>query len=361
MESVTNNKDILITAIGYNSPSGTGLESFIKQINSQHTETGKEIEVVDPQLYLGTKGIKFLNKATKMYCNVAFQCIEEQQLKQHIEASADKIGLYDCSDLSNIQDGFLFDLTAKVEGPDSVSPMSAPNTIANASSSQMAIKSNIKGPNFTVCSGACSSLQALDIANLHLKQGIINHAIVGSTEVVAKYQEAVRRGEKRGTDKNSNEVAVAMLLQRRDELTGEKQYARVLGFQSGTQLLEENPEELLQRLINQSIKQHPEFPVDLIVVGGGYHNLNLQSFESKLAAKVPVAYPESLLGSGDNAGGMLGVLYAIGIFRNEIKEVVQLNGQDDFVKKEIDTRPIGNVLVCTIDKTGYALVTLITK
>ncbi len=357
----------VVTAIGFNSVSGTGLGAYYEWVHTSPDE--QIIEKYDPESYLGTKGIRFLNKATLMYCNLTYQCIKNHGLEEFIAKHNDRIGLYDGTDLSNIEDGFNFDLIAKMDGADLASPMSAPNTIANAASSMMAIKSNIKGPNFSVCGGACGSLQALDVATLHLSQNMVDYAVVASTEVTSKYHKAVRLGENRGLseEKSAPEMGFAFVLESKEqaEKNQSKVFLNVLGTQSGQKLKQESNEDLLIRLINNLLivtSEEKSEKLDGILLSAGSHNMDKVMFDAKVTQrfsdKMPIFYAESIHGHGDNAGGFAGMLLGLGLFEGKIKT--------SLAALEITNRPsenqcFQNFIVLSLDRTGYAIATRIAK
>jgi 3-oxoacyl-[acyl-carrier-protein] synthase II len=359
-----NNFKGVITAIGFNSVCGTGQNAYYELVHTLPTE--KKINTYDPEGYLGTKGIRFLNNATLMYCNLAFQCINNRALGDKITTEADKIGLYDGSDLSNIEDGFIFDLTAKMDGPALVSPMSAPNTIANASSSMMAIKSSIKGPNFTVCGGACGSLQALDVALLHLSENIIDCAIVGSTEITSRYHQAVRQGELRGDaqQQDASEMGIAFSIEslEKAQQQGTQILGTILGVHSGQKLRQETLEGLLIRLCSQLIKQSGLLveQLDGLLLSAGSHTIDQRIFKQQLSEKISpdlaIIYPESVHGYGDNAGGFAGIMFGIGLFNQKIKNTLPSLRIDGTPKENYQ-----HLIIATIDRTGYGIVTLLKK
>ncbi len=345
---------IIVSSIGYNSVHGIGPENYWKQFEQgQSFDSCALIEDVDPHKYLNSKGQKFLNRASLIYCNIAFQCIHNRGLLEYIKANPDRVGLYDSSELSNLEACFQFDIIAKNEGPDYVSPMNAPNTIANAAASQMAIQAGVKGPNFTVCAGALGSLQALDIASMHLNQNITDYAIVGSTEVINKYQTAIRRGEHRNPMLDSSEQGVALLLERTSDVNAVSQALAVLErFSSGTQMPKETKEDLIWRLIRSVIDEG--FSPDLCVLSGGSNTINELKLNGIFAENnfdTKIVYPEKHTGVGDNAGGTLGVVYAIGIFKEKIfNDAIQTSGPK-----------IKNILVLSADSVGGASVCLVSN
>ncbi|MCY0976815.1 beta-ketoacyl synthase N-terminal-like domain-containing protein [Chryseobacterium wangxinyae] len=341
----TSNKDIVISAIGFNSPYGTEIDNYFCQNESENKNL--IIEDHDPQKFLKPKGQRFLNKATLVYGNVAFHAINNRDLKSKIDETPERIGLYDGTELSNLEDCFIFDLTAKNQGPDRVSPMKAPSTIANAAASQMAIQAGIKGPNFSVCAGMAGSLQALDIATLHLKQGITDYGVIASTEIRNYYQESIRRGNESHHRNISPELGIAMVLERRETLIleGKKPLATIKKIHSETHT-EDLPIEafLFQNISNMA----DQYSFDTVIFSGGTSTINEKVFEEVLkknGLNMSVIYPETLFGDNDNAGGMLGIAYGIAIF--EGKNVYKTDKE--------------NILVLSSDKTGTVILTVIEK
>lgn len=356
--------DITISSVGYTSAAGTGLETFWEQVQANNFQAG--IGRYDPQGYMGAKGVRYLNRATLLYGNVAFQCIANHPtLGERIRHHPSQVGLYDGSDLSNIEDGFIFDLVAKVEGPDKASPMSAPNTIDNASSSQMAIKAQIKGPNVTVCGGACGSLQALDISLLHLAQGLTNYGIVGTTEVTSRYHEAVRRGEQRNTTlPAAPEMGIAMGVERTSSDPATSSYGRILAVVSGQRVRGETNETLLARLADSCCPRAAGLPLDYCIIGGGGHNLDpavLRTALHTVGMEAQVVFPETVYGVGDNAGGLAGVLFGWGLQQGRGHQLPP-SYLDGVYNPQLPEAPqAGRHLVATVDTLGYGIMLLFSK
>lgn len=341
----TSNKDIVISAIGFNSPYGTEIDNYFSQKESE--DKSLIIKDHDPQKFLKPKGQRFLNKATLVYSNVAFHAIYNRDLNTKINETPERIGLYDGTELSNLEDCFIFDLTAKNQGPDRVSPMKAPSTIANAAASQMAIQAGIKGPNFSVCAGMAGSLQALDIASLHLKQGITDYGVIASTEIRNDYQESIRRGNDGHHRVVSPELGIAMVLERRETLSLEekKPLAIIKRIHSETHTKDLPIEAFLFHNISHMAEQ---FSFDTVIFSGGTSTVNETIFEEELkknGLNVSVIYPETLFGDNDNAGGMLGIAYAIRAFEG----------------KNAHKTDKKNILVLSSDKTGTVILTVIER
>lgn len=316
---------IAIVGVGYLSSNGSGKEVFFDEINNEKETT--KIETYDPDEYMAKRGQRYFSDATKMFCNLSFQCINQNQINETIKLNKNNVGLYDGTELSNIYEGFIFDLSAKHDGPDFVSPMSTPNTIANAAASQMAIQSKITGPNFSINGGMCASLQALDVASLHLTDSIVDCAIVCSTETTSKYHQAIRDGENRNSNlPQSKEYGVSVALQRVETAKENKQeiYGVILGIISGQAYEGQLNENLMTSLIQELllINDFQISEIDMIMVGSGGHNIKGELLEKEiintLGESSKIFFSEITYGNGDNAGGLASVLYTIGLFNNDL-------------------------------------------
>lgn len=329
--------NIAIIGIGYLSPDGFGKDTFDQQIQNGFNK--QEFDNFDPHGFLEKKGLKFIPKATQMYCNLAFQCIQENHLEQVIENAPDRIGLYDGSELANIEDALLFDLVAKVDGPDYVSPMKAPNTLANSSASYAAIKSGIKGPNVSLSGGAGGCLQALDMASLHLTYNMIDYGIVVSTEVTSHYHEAIRRGK---VDNKNYSYAVplglAFNLARLDDALDLRQniWAVLEKTNSGQRLNFEDIEQTLVRVMSPLMS---EDVVEIMI--GGMNNCQTDYLSNLIVQHYPswqgnIQFPEKIYGISENSSAGLNILYAI--------------NQKEQRKEQI---PIQKILIVSIDAIGF--------
>ncbi|RMZ59986.1 hypothetical protein D1632_10335 [Chryseobacterium nematophagum] len=340
-------ESIVISEIGFNSPYGTDINSYFSQVASKQISS-HIIEDHDPQKFLKPKGQRFLNKATLIYCNTAFHAIHKRNLSDEINKTPQRVGLYDGTELSNLEDCFVFDLTAKNQGPDRVSPMKAPSTIANAAASQMAIQAGIKGPNFSVCAGMAGSLQALDIACMHLNQGMIDYGVIASTEVRNFYQQSIRKGHQNELNPSS-ELGISMILEHGESLqkNGRKPLAIIQKIQSETHTdevvsLENHLCVMLSNMMLLGIA------FDTVIFSGGLSAIAQSSFEQIVKENdlnVSVLYPEKIFGDFDNAGGMMGIAYAISIFE----------GKNEY---KTDKK---NIVVASVDKTGTIIFAIIER
>ncbi len=345
------NVNIAITNVSYLSPDGSGIDTFYQQVNEGTQNT--KIENYDPEGFLGKKGLRYVSASSKMYCNLAFNCLQDPSVKTLVEERPERFGLYDGSELANLEEAMMFDLVAKGDGPDYVSPMKTPNTLANASASLMAIKSGITGPNFSVCGGATGSLQALDIACMHIRNRITDYGVVVSTESTSRYHKALRKGlNVKLADKYADPFGIGLTLTSKEQAKRSKQpiLGSIKKVVSGQSLDFETNSDTMARLIeNIFTDQHKSKDIDAIILTGA-HNMDLKIFIDELWWNMDIEHarvycPEENFGICDSTSGSVGILYAMGLSNGKIPSKQTEKNQ--------------NYLVCTMDKLGYGIVSLV--
>jgi len=122
----------------------------------------------------------------------------------------------------------------------------------------------------------------------------------------------------------------------------------------------ESKEELLWGLLQKITESTYDLPqIDLLIMSGGAHNVGETDLDNLLKMKnfkAPLVYLEKQFGSGDNAGGILGVTYAIGIFTGKLLKISANTGSISTAENKIQ-----NVIVASIDTTGAASVVLVSN
>ncbi len=192
----TNNKKIVITGLGVIAPNGIGKEQFwqalkegksgIKRIRRFDTSEFKcklagEISDFKPTEFLGFKGLKNLDRTTRLLCSAAKLAIDDSGLSIN-DKNTDDIGVCTGTTLSSLWSIAEFDKEVIKEGPLFTDASLFPGTVVNAASSQVSIRFNIQGFNTTVSTGYSSSLDALNYAVDFIRLGRIKAVLVGGVE-----------------------------------------------------------------------------------------------------------------------------------------------------------------------------------
>ncbi len=165
---------IVITGIGILSSIGIGRDGFwkalidgrqgFKEITLFDTSpfkvhVGGEIEF-DPVEFLGKKGLRDLDRSTRLVCSAARLAIDNSGLiidEENTHSTGVSIG----TTFGSLHSISQFDRVGLIEGPKFVNPSHFPNTVINSPASHISIRFYIKGFNTTISTGLCSSLDAV--------------------------------------------------------------------------------------------------------------------------------------------------------------------------------------------------------
>src|SRR4030066_510552 len=194
-----NKKRIVITGIGVIAPNGIGKEQFwtalkeghsgIKPISRFDTNGFKcklagEINNFNPAVFLGSKGLKNLDRTTRLLCSTAQLAIDDAKLTINYK-NTDGIGVCTGTTLSSLWNIVEFDKGVIKDGPLFSDAALFPGTVVNAASSQVSIRFNIQGFNTTISTGYSSSIDALKYAIDFIRLGRVKAALVGAVESFA--------------------------------------------------------------------------------------------------------------------------------------------------------------------------------
>lgn len=189
-------KRIVITGVGVAASNGIGKEAFwtalekgvtgIKEVSlfdtsSFKTKLAGEIKDFDAKVYLGEKGMRLLDRSTKLV-NVAAKLALEDSGFNVTKENTDEVGVVVGTTLGSVWSISEFDKTSLREGPRYVNPALFPNTVINSPASQISIRFGIQGFNTTIATGFTSSLDALMYARDFINFGRANAVLVGGVE-----------------------------------------------------------------------------------------------------------------------------------------------------------------------------------
>jgi 3-oxoacyl-[acyl-carrier-protein] synthase II len=189
-------KRIVITGIGVLASNGIGKEAFWKNLETGTSgikpitlfDTSKtrcklagEITNFEPKDYLGPKGLRNLDRSTKLALVAGKLAIDDSKL-QITDENTDDVGVSLGTTLGSVWSISEFDKEALRAGPRAVNPAHFPNTVINSPASQISIKFNIQGFNTTISSGFSSSLDAIGYAINFLELDRVKVVLAGGVE-----------------------------------------------------------------------------------------------------------------------------------------------------------------------------------
>ena len=187
---------IVITGLGVIAPNGIGKEAFwealkegrsgIKPIKRFDTSEFKckmagEIQDFRPEDFLGIKGLRDLERTSRLLCSAAKLAIDDAGLTIDYK-NTDDIGVCTGTTLSNLWNFAEFERGAIIDGPRFTDASLFPGVVMNAASSQVSIRFNIQGFNTTISTGYSSSIDALKYAIDFIKLRRSKTVLVGGVE-----------------------------------------------------------------------------------------------------------------------------------------------------------------------------------
>jgi len=189
---------VVVTGIGVISPFGVGRDAFwdglaqgrlrvslrpgLEALPEAYRYAG-QLHEFRPEDIIGTKGLKYLNDATRLLLCTAELARRDANLEIAPDMAED-VGVVVASSFSNVGDcvGFYESLLSPEER---TNPLRFPNLFINVAGGNLAIRLGIRGLNTTVTNGATSSLDALQHGLTALRCGRARVLLVGGLEVLS--------------------------------------------------------------------------------------------------------------------------------------------------------------------------------
>jgi 3-oxoacyl-[acyl-carrier-protein] synthase II len=186
----------VITGIGVLSAIGQGKDAYWEALRRGATgvrpitlfdtatfrvKTGGEITDFDAIAYLGKKGLRELDRSTRLVCSAAKLALDDSKLEVS-EANTRSMGVSIGTTFGSLHSIAQFDRSGLIEGPRFVNPSHFPNTVINSPASQVSIRFTIKGFNTTLSTGFCAGLDALSYAADFIRLGRADAVLAGGVE-----------------------------------------------------------------------------------------------------------------------------------------------------------------------------------
>lgn len=191
-------KRVVITGIGVLASNAIGKAEFWKALregrsgikpvtlfdtSTTRSKTAGEITGFKAEQFLGEKGLRTFDRATKLVLSAAKLALDDAGLNSPLsEEVSVRTGVSLGSTLGSVWSISEFDKEGLREGPRAVNPALFPNTVINAPASQISIRYNIKGFNTTISTGFSASLDAIDYASNFIKLYDYDIVLAGGVE-----------------------------------------------------------------------------------------------------------------------------------------------------------------------------------
>jgi len=398
------NKTVVITGIGILSPIGTGKEMFWESLFHGKTgyreidlfDTGSfkvhiagEIADFDPVLLLGKKGLRTLDRSTRLVSAAAKLALEDAHLVIS-EENTDSTGVSIGTTFGSLHSISQFDREGLTEGPKYVNPSHFPNTVINSPASQVSIRFKIKGFNTTISTGFCASLDAVYYASDFIKLNRATVVLAGGVEELCEetFLGFHNLGCLTGTD-GSGPVCCPFDKRRNGMILSEGSAVLILedkehALNRGAEILAEikgygnsfDPEadrsfdhkgKGLKKAITLALQDASINPEGIDYISSCANSTRgldmmetnvIKEVFGKHALDIPVSSIKSMAGESFSASGSMSLAAAIGaIEKGLIPPTVNYYEKDpecdlDYVPNKAREKTINNVLITSVDPYG---------
>ncbi len=399
-------RKFVITGIGVVSSVGIGKEEFwnalkegrqgVKEIEYPELKELKvrkayQVSDLEPAKFLGHKGLRNLDKPTKLLLISAKLALEDANL-EITEKNTDCVGVVTGTTLGSIPSITEFNKEVLLEGIEFSNPALFPNTVINAPSSQISIRFGIQGFNTTISTGFTSSLDALKYALDFLELEKAQQILVGAVESLdfsiyfgfykLGYLAGIRGPEimcpfdRRRNGVILGEGAVSLILETESEAKKRKAkiYAEVkscVQFFDGFRLGKIHPQgEGLERAIKKAVEISGLDLKDFDYVNCSANStkdldkieLNVleKTFGKRLLKKIPITSIKSMIGETYSASGAFQIASCVGSFvKGFIPRTLNYKEKDpqlpevNIVTDDMIKSKINNILISCFGPGGY--------
>ncbi len=237
-------KKVVITGIGIVSPLGIGHQDFWNNLVSGNScigpmenldlskyecKNGAEVKGLNPEEFLGRKGLRYLNNGTKFLGSSVKMAIDDASLEINEDVS-NQTGILIGSSLGNFSQttDYFHDIVR--EGPSELSPMQSYDVALNSSINYASVMFKIKNFARTISSGFTSGTDAIGNALKLIQKGTANVIVTGGVEQISfdLYMIFYMRKMLARTNGTGNEISMPFDKRRNGFIMSEGSYVFVM-------------------------------------------------------------------------------------------------------------------------------------
>jgi 3-oxoacyl-[acyl-carrier-protein] synthase II len=328
-----------VTGIGVCSPLGIGREAFVRAMRDPSlapsraplasfdasrypNATALEVPDFDPTKYLGDKGLRTLDRLTKLSVVAARLALHDAGLKRDnawtSPAAEERTGIVYSNAYGSLEAISELDRVAVLEDARYINPAKFPNTVSNSAAGYVSIWEDLRALNVTVSDGNCGALDAVACADLFLESDRADALLVGGAEAMSEALflafEKLDTGEARLGEAaalfvvETVEHAAARSANVVAELVG---YGTSFDAPPGEAPLLYASDAALGRAIEAALADAGIREVDLVVAGiagvAMFDDAEINGIRGVLGTEVAIATPKLLVGETLGASAALGI------------------------------------------------------
>ena len=190
---------VVITGIGVVSPLGCGKEVFWNgliegrqgvapmdslDLSPYQCKLGGEVKDLKPEVYLGSKGLKHLNKGTRFLGSASKMALDDAKLPTD-GSFGNRMGVVIGSSLGNFSETTDYFYEIIKTSPSELSPMISYDVALNSSINYVSVTFKMKGVARTISSGFTSSADAVGDAFKMVQRGMTKIIVTGGVEQIS--------------------------------------------------------------------------------------------------------------------------------------------------------------------------------
>jgi 3-oxoacyl-(acyl-carrier-protein) synthase len=148
-----------------------------------------EVPGFDPTKYLGDKGLRTLDRLTKLLIVAARLTMIDAGFKRDgkfVASSAERVGLCCSNAYGSLEAITELDRVAQLEDARYINPAKFPNTVSNSASGYASIWEDLRALNVSVSDGNCGALDTIACADVYLETGRADCVLVGGAEALSE-------------------------------------------------------------------------------------------------------------------------------------------------------------------------------
>lgn len=143
----------------------------------------------DPTKYLGDKGLRTLDRLTKLLVVAARLCLHDAGLKKDGQWAAlapERVGVCCSNAYGSLEAITELDRVAKLEDARYINPAKFPNTVSNSASGYVSIWEELRALNVSVSDGNCGGLDVIACADVFLETARADAILTGGGEAMSE-------------------------------------------------------------------------------------------------------------------------------------------------------------------------------
>lgn len=399
-------KHIVITGVGVLASNGIGKDVFwnalksgisgIKPVSlfdtaSTRSKLAGQINDFAPEAILGKKGLRNLDRSTKLVNAAAKLALDDANYAITNESMAETTGVSIGSTMGSVWSISEFDKEALRDGPRAVNPAVFPNTVMNSPASQISIKFNIKGFNTTISTGFTSSTDAISYALNFIRLYDYDVVLAGGVEELCEqtYKGFHKIGHLAGSRPGKEEVNCPFDRRRNGIVIGEaaaifvledfeharkrgaKIYAEVLGYGTSFDPRSKNiyspKAEGATEAIEYALQDADLSPNSIDYISASANStldcdvMETRAIKNIFGAKakdIPVSSIKSMVGETFSASGAMSLAASLGVLEKDFipptinYEIPDRRCDLDYVRNKSKEARVDKILMNTFSPTG---------